>query len=541
MENASEQATVAKLVAAGGLAAATAATLVRRRCRYAPAPRLRIVRTAGAESGNPAVEEVLEQLRQVKDPGLGDIVACGFVTEVQADRDSGRVAFRLEVEAFQAMAKAAAGKLPWVTSVEVLKAGQAPSAAPAAKAPAPLAPEPLGPASAAGTGAAKKPPAPPNRPMPQMPASLDKVKSIIAVSSCKGGVGKSTVAVNLAFELQKSGAKVGIFDCDVYGPSLPVMVRFDEPPQMGMYVDDEQQKHISPVVHEESGIKLVSFGYAGKAAVMRGSMVTGLIAQLMNQTDWGELDYLVLDMPPGTGDIQLTLAQVCKITAAVIVTTPQKLSIIDVERGISMFSQLNVPSVAVVQNMSYMTMPDGSRTYPFGQTFAGRNIADTFGIDHVFEMPLEPAVAEAGDSGCPFVTKSASPASEESSGSAEASKEMERLAAAVTAEVEQILCDVRRPLVSYDETRNIVRVDMPDGEAFGIDPSVLRARDKGAGASTPAEPGAYPAEIREMGNYAIVIRWSDGLVQVAPHRQLVEGDVHGPMPRVSVDETVPVL
>lgn len=508
--------------------------------------RLRIACAAGADAGESAAEEVLKQLREVQDPGLGDIVACGFVTDVQADRDSGRVAFRLEVGAYEDSARAALAKLPWVRAIDVQTAGQASSVGSSARAPAPSAAPPPGaasPAPAQGSPAAKKPPpAPPNRPMPQIPASLDNVRSIVAVSSCKGGVGKSTVAVNLAFQLQKSGAKVGIFDCDVYGPSLPVMVRFPEPPQMGMYEDEEKQKHIRPVVHEESGIKLVSFGYAGKAAVMRGSMVTGLIAQFVNQTDWGELDYLVLDLPPGTGDIHLTLAQVCQITAAVIVTTPQKLSIIDVERGISMFSQLEVPSVAVVQNMSYMTLPGGQRQYPFGKTDAGRTIADTFGIDHVFEMPLEPMVAEAGDTGVPFVnTEPSMPAGDMLGGHAEAAAEMQRLAAAVVEEVEKIHSGTRRPKVTYDETRNVVRVDMPDGEAFGLDPAVLRARDKGAGATMPAEPGSYPAEIRDMGNYAIVIRWSDGFVQVAPHRQLISGDEKGPMPRVPVDEIVPVL
>lgn len=362
-----------------------------------------------------------------------------------------------------------------------------------------------------------------------MPPCLEQVKSIVAVSSCKGGVGKSTVAVNLAFQLRKSGAKVGIFDCDVYGPSLPVMVRFPETPEMVMYEDDQKQKHIVPAIHEESGIKLVSFGYAGKAAVMRGSMVTGLIAQLMTQTDWGELDYLVLDLPPGTGDIHLTLAQVCRITAAVIVTTPQKLSIIDVERGISMFSQLAVPSVAVVQNMSYFTLPDGQRQYPFGNTSAGREIADTFGIDHVFEMPLDPEVAEAGDQGTPFVTNS----------DGAAATEVERLAEAVAQEVEKIREGTKRPVVSYDDVDNLLLVELPDGESFRLDPTVLRLRDKGAGGATPPPPGAKPVEIRDMGNYAVVVRWSDGFVQVAPHKQLIHGDEKGPMPRLPVVDKTP--
>lgn len=362
--------------------------------------------------------------------------------------------------------------------------------------------------------------------MPSIPPALDKVKSIIAVSSCKGGVGKSTVSVNLAYQLQKSGAKVGIFDCDVYGPSLPVMVRLPEEPSLEMYEDEDKVKHIKPVVDPNTGIKLVSFGYAGKAAVMRGSMVTGLISQLMTQSDWGELDYLILDMPPGTGDIHLTLAQVCKITAAVIVTTPQKISIIDVERGISMFSQLAVPSVAVVQNMSYVEMPDGTRQYPFGKTDAGRSIADTFGIDHVFELPLQPTVSEAGDSGLPFVMQ-------EDGG--EAAAEVGRLAEAVVEEVAKIRDGLKLPTVEFDAARELLRVELPDGKAFGIKPTELRARDKGAGGATPAPEGTYPAEIRDMGNYAVVIRWSDGLVQVVPHKQLIVGDEKGPMPRVELD------
>jgi len=366
--------------------------------------------------------------------------------------------------------------------------------------------------------------------MPQIPPTLQKVKSIVAVSSCKGGVGKSTVAVNLAFQLHKGGAKVGIFDCDVYGPSLPVMVRMKETPQMEMYEDDQKQKHIKPVIHDESGIKLVSFGYAGKAAVMRGSMVTGLIAQLMTQTDWGELDYLVLDLPPGTGDIHLTLAQVCQITAAVIVTTPQKLSIIDVERGISMFSQLAVPSVAVVQNMSYLPLPDGQRQYPFGNTAAGRAIAETFGIDHVFEMPLDPVVSEAGDGGAPFVTRAEEGA---------AALEIARLAEAVVKEVEKIHTGSKRPVVTYDGVENCLCVELPGGEAFRVDPGVLRLRDKGAGGATPPAPGARPLEIRDMGNYAIVVRWSDGFVQVAPHKQLIYGDEKGPMPRLPAASPAP--
>jgi len=468
-----------------------------------------------AAASTSAVEDVLQQLRSVKDPGLGtDIVACGFVRDIKADRETGSIDFRLEVGVYEDEAREAVARLPWAKDIKVLVPGSD------------------SPPSTSSSATANS--SPPQTPTPRTPPALERVKSIVAVSSCKGGVGKSTVAVNLAFELQKQGARVGIFDCDVYGPSLPLMVRVADSPQMEMYEDEQKQKHVIPVVHEPSGMKLVSFGYAGKAAVMRGSMVTGLISQLMLQTDWGDLDYLILDLPPGTGDIHLTLAQVCKITAAVIVTTPQKISVIDVERGISMFSQLAVPSVAVVQNMSYLALPNGQRQYPFGSTDAGKSIADTFGIEHVFELPLEAAVSEAGDTGMPLV------AGKDSKDSA-AAAEISKLAAAVTSEVDNIHANSKRPVVTLDSDRNCFRVELPDGEVFGLDPVVLRHRDKGVGAAKPFGLDDRPLEIRDMGNYAIVIRWSDGFVQVAPHRQLIYGDEKGPMPRIDLDMPMAVL
>jgi len=502
-----------------GLATAAAGAVSTRKRRTPQQWRVRCKTAAQdttvAAADTTAIDDVLQQLRSVKDPGLGtDIVACGFVRDVKADRERGRIDFRLEVGVYEDKAREAVARLPWAKDINVLVAGS--DSRPSTS-------------SSATTGSS-----PPQTPTPRTPPALERVKSIVAVSSCKGGVGKSFVSVNLAFELQKQGARVGIFDCDVYGPSLPLMVRSAESPQMEMYEDEQKQKHVIPVVHEPSGVKLVSFGYAGKAAVMRGSMVTGLISQLMLQTDWGDLDYLILDLPPGTGDIHLTLAQVCKITAAVIVTTPQKLSVIDVERGISMFSQLEVPSVAVVQNMSYLVLPNGQRQFPFGSTGAGQSIADTFGIEHVFELPLEAAVSEAGDTGVPLVVGKGS---EDSPAAAEISN----LAVAVTAELDKIHANTQRPVVTLDSDRNCFIVELPNGEIFGVDPAVLRHRDKGAGAAKSFEIDDRPVEIRDMGNYAIVIRWSDGFVQVAPHRQLIYGDEKGPMPRIALDTPVAVL
>eukprot|EP00913_Durusdinium_trenchii_P018254 g17151.t1 len=428
----------------------------------------------------------------------------GFVGAIKADRVTGNISLVLEVEAYKSQVEERLSKIPWAKTLDV-RVGSVKSAA-----------------AAGAAGSAGSP-----RPMPQMPKSLEKVKNIIAVSSCKGGVGKSTVAVNLAFALHQKGHKVGIFDCDVYGPSLPVMVRFQEEtprclavgqdvkpkksisqsPGMEMYEDEKKERHIKPVIDPATGIKLVSFGYVGHAAVMRGSMVTGVMSQLVNQTDapaavdltrgfnakmmktqdWGDLDYLVLDMPPGTGDIHLTLSQICQITAAVIVTTPQKLSVIDVERGISMFGQLNVPSVAVVQNMSYMAMPNGERQYIFGRTDAGFKIADTFGIEQVFELPLEPSVASAGDQGKPFVAEAT-----------EAAEEVGKLADAVIQEVEKIKENRTQPQLTWDADMKVLRLQLGD-EELGIDPRELRLRDKGAGGVTPPPADLFPAEIVDMG------------------------------------------
>lgn len=179
---------------------------------------------------------------------------------------------------------------------------------------------------------------------------LEGVKHVVAVSSCKGGVGKSTVSVNLAFAMSQLGLKVGIFDADLYGPSLPTMI---SPESARLYQDEDDASKIKPI--EFSGVKAMSYGFAAqnKTAIMRGPMASNLVAQLIGQTKWEDLDYLIIDMPPGTGDIQLTLCQELSLRAAVIVTTPQKLAYVDVVKGIEMFDSLKVPTISVVENMAY--------------------------------------------------------------------------------------------------------------------------------------------------------------------------------------------
>jgi Mrp family chromosome partitioning ATPase len=190
-------------------------------------------------------------------------------------------------------------------------------------------------------------------------------------------VGKSTIAVNVAATLHKQGAKVGIFDSDIYGPSLPTLIN-KENESLRPY--EHNEKEIEPIDYE--GIKCMSFGFVGqKAAVMRGPIVSSYVSQLLYQTHWGELDYLVVDMPPGTGDVQLSLCQELKFDGAVIVTTPQRLSFIDVLKGIEMFQDLRVPILGIVENMSYYQCGKcGTKDFIFGRGYT-QMLIDQFGIE----------------------------------------------------------------------------------------------------------------------------------------------------------------
>lgn len=234
---------------------------------------------------------------------------------------------------------------------------------------------------------------------------IDGVKNIVAVSSGKGGVGKSTVAVNLAVSLAQAGAKVGLIDADIYGPNAPMMMGLSD--ANVMVRQGPQGEVLEPAFNH--GVKMVSMGFLidrDQPVIWRGPMLNGVIRQFLYQVQWGELDYLIVDMPPGTGDAQLTLAQAVPMAGAVIVSTPQDVAISDARRGLRMFQQLNVPVLGVVENMSYFIPPDApEKRYDIFGSGGGEKIATDLGVPLLGCVPLETTVREGGDQGVPIVVR----------------------------------------------------------------------------------------------------------------------------------------
>ena len=321
-------------------------------------------------------------LAGVRDPRTGlDVVASGWVGNVSA-RD-GLVQFALEVprerarelEPVRAAAEAAAAGVPGVLSATcVLTATRvAPAALP------PGAPRSVRPAP--GQGA----------------MLLPEVGAIVAVASGKGGVGKSTTAVNLAVALAAQGLRVGLLDADIYGPSLPQMLGTRERPR-------SVEQRIQPL--SRWGLKAMSIGFLveeEQAMIWRGPMVMGALEQMMGQVDWGALDIMIVDMPPGTGDAQLTMSQRVPLRGAVIVSTPQDVALIDARRGVRMFEKVNVPVLGLVENMSYFCCPNcDHRTDIFGHGGA-RTEAERLGVEFLGELPLKLAIREQADAGNPIV------------------------------------------------------------------------------------------------------------------------------------------
>jgi len=318
----------------------------------------------------PTEKEVLDALAGVRDPELGrDIVALKMVEGVKVEE--GRVTFTLNLTTpacplrtrLEESAKAAVAGIPGVKEVE-MKTGSVVAAT----------------RDYAGS------------------EMLKGVKNVIAVASGKGGVGKSTIAVNLAVALAESGAKVGILDADVYGPNIPLMMGIKSPPQV------KDDRIIPPVAY---GVKVASLGFfynEETPVIWRGPLVAGAVRQLLTQVDWGELDYLVNDLPPGTGDASLTLAQTVPLGGVIIVTTPQEAALNIAAKALAMFRRLNVPILGVVENMSYFVCPHcGEKTYVFSSG-GGKKIARERDTDFLGEIPIALAVREQSDLGVPVVS-----------------------------------------------------------------------------------------------------------------------------------------
>lgn len=233
--------------------------------------------------------------------------------------------------------------------------------------------------------------------------SVQGVKNIIAISSGKGGVGKSTIAVNVAVALAKAGAKVGLLDADIYGPNAPTMLGLSE--AQVQVKQDSQGEILEPAFNH--GIKMVSMGFLidpDQPVIWRGPMLNGIIRQFLYQVNWGNLDYLVVDMPPGTGDAQLTLAQAVPLAGAVIVTTPQNVSLLDARRGLKMFQQLGVNVLGIVENMSYFIPPDlPERSYDLFGSGGGEKASQELQVPLLGCVPLEISLREGGDAGIPIV------------------------------------------------------------------------------------------------------------------------------------------
>ena len=323
-------------------------------------------------------QEVYERLKRVPYPGFSrDIVSFGLVRDVEVSSDGVVVTLapstaREDVVAqIEAAVREALAALPGVPGPVRLVREAAPQTAQAA---------------------------------PRGPQPIPGVRSVLAVASGKGGVGKSTVATNLALALAGLGRRVGLMDADVYGPSIPLMLGIEEKAQSG------QGKRLQPI--ERHGLRVISMGmFVGETTpiIWRGPMLTKLITEFLRNCEWGDLDVLVLDLPPGTGDVQLTVTQQVPITGGVIVTTPQEVALADVRRGVQMLRQVQAPVLGVIENMSFHLCPGcGARAELFGHG-GGAAMAKEFGVPFLGEVPLASAVRAAGDRGLPIVA--AEPAS----------------------------------------------------------------------------------------------------------------------------------
>jgi ATP-binding protein involved in chromosome partitioning len=314
-----------------------------------------------------APDDVLKALGTVQEPELNnDLVSLGMIKDLKVE--GGRVEFTIELttpacplkDQIKSEAKRAVENIPGVSEVKVNLTANVPT-------------------DSRTVG-----------------ISHNDIRNVVAIASGKGGVGKTTVAVNVAVILAQTGARVGLLDADIYGPNVPTMMGVDRIPPV-------KEKLIIPA--EAYGVKIMSIGFLvspDQPLIWRGPMLHSAIQQFINDVDWGELDYLVVDLPPGTGDAQLSLSQSIPLSGGVIVTLPQKISLEDARRGLQMFKAMEVPVLGIVENMSYLEMPDGTKVDVFGHG-GGAELAKETGVPLIGSIPLEPSVREGGDTGVPIV------------------------------------------------------------------------------------------------------------------------------------------
>ena len=351
-------------------------------------------------------DEVLAKLAAIAAPDGRPLPATGTLSEIVAS--GGKVFFSITVDAAQvrtwehvrASAERAVRSIPGVQSAMVALTGERTGGGGAASAPPPRPGAAPGAARPAQTAAGRPHGHGPqgHGPQPAGPAGIPGVGSIIAVASGKGGVGKSTVAINLALALRDLGLNVGVLDADIYGPSLPKLLAIKERPQTA------GGTRLKPIVRQ--GMPVMSIGFLVEEEtpmIWRGPMVMSALTQMLREVDWGNLDVLVVDMPPGTGDAQLTMAQQVPLKGAVIVSTPQDLALIDARRGIAMFRRVNVPVLGIVENMSTFICPYcGTRSDIFDHGGA-RHEAERLGVPFLGEVPLALEIRETSDAGLPLV------------------------------------------------------------------------------------------------------------------------------------------
>src|SRR5213082_1344623 len=319
--------------------------------------------------------EIREALKAVKYPGFSrDIVSFGLVKGIQIDGGAITVQLALATnepaipQAIKTEAEQILRALPGIENARVLIDIHAPPAG----------------TGAAGVGATR----------------IEGIRHVIAIASGKGGVGKSTVAANLAVALEKTEARVGLCDCDIYGPSISLMFGSRDRP---MATEDNR---IIPI--EQYGLKLMSMGFLlddTAPAILRGPMVTRYTQQFLRQVEWGELDVLVLDLPPGTGDIQLTIVQTVALVGAIVVTTPQEVALIDARKAATMFEKVNVPVLGLVENMSYFISPSDQQRYEIFGSGGGEREAKRLRVPLLGQIPIDIATREAGDRGMPIAAE----------------------------------------------------------------------------------------------------------------------------------------